>query len=105
MTPLLDKVAANLGLEPDDLKLIVSMIRLPKNPETKRNHALCIASACSPLWNGQLGLAGGVLWRKGLVEHMGAKAMPLLLLLRNTIERRDEAALSAEVLSTWESFS
>lgn len=103
--PMLEKVVANLAISLDELQMTIAAIKPSKSKITRQNHATCMANSCSPRFETQLGRAGNVLWRNGIVANLGAERMPLLLLLRNSVAIREEGELSEEILRTWEMYS
>lgn len=102
---ILGRIATSLDLDLDDVKNVIAVIKAPKNEAARRNHAMCMAQACSPMREGQLGRGGMVLWRMGFVEQVGAEGVEFLLKLRDLIERKDEGLLADEILRTWEEYA
>jgi hypothetical protein len=92
-------------MDADSLRMVIASIRLPKG-SGKREHAVSLAQACSPMHESALGRAGLILWRRGLVEELRPdEADVVLLRLKGCVTRQDEDGLTREVLETWEAYS
>ena len=102
---MLGNIATRLDIDPDDLKLAISMVKVPKNKARRADYANQMTLACSPMRDSPLGRSGQVLWRMGLVEHFGTDGAMLLLGLRGAIERSAEPLLADEILQTWEEYA